>query len=399
MTFTITKVADKNFTHFDGFKEMNFSNWEIVFNNTDNTLILQMRNGAPFPKKQVLATDVIIKNGTGGTHETFTTNAEIRARLIELGYNALVTSDPSGGEVNSVNGQTGVVVLDADDIEETATRKWQSANQDTFNDFTSSGQGQLDSKEDKVSGVTATGTDTYAITVPNVTAYSSGYKTLVKFANVNTGASTINVNGLGAKTILKNISDAVVAGDLSGVKWLMYDGTNFIVVGSVGTGGGGGTSYQYIRQFLPAVAFSVINTWYSWNLGGLITAGNPSASFGTGTLPTTSGTWYADTGVLYLKDCKNLNKMSFQTRNDGANTYQFYVVIADLVLTRGNETNGQVVVSESFTNVSTGSHQHDFTILSHSDFNANSVMYIFMRCTSGVVGAGQMQLLYKFEDL
>jgi len=116
MNFTITKVADKNFTHFDGFKEMNFSNWEIVFNNTDNTLILQMRNGAPFPRKEVLATDVIIKDGTGGTPETFTTNAEIRARLIELGYNALVTSDPSGGEVNSVNGQTGVVVLDAEDV-------------------------------------------------------------------------------------------------------------------------------------------------------------------------------------------------------------------------------------------------------------------------------------------
>jgi len=129
MNFTITKVSDKNFTHFDGFKEMNFSNWEIVFNNTDNTLILQMRNGAPFPRKEVLATDVIIKNGIGGTPETFTTNAEIRARLIELGYNALVTSDPSGGEVNSVNGQTGTVVLDADDIAETSTRKWVSSTE------------------------------------------------------------------------------------------------------------------------------------------------------------------------------------------------------------------------------------------------------------------------------
>jgi len=96
MNFTITKVSDKNFNHFDGFKEMNFSNWEIVFNNTANTLILQMRNGAPFPRKEVLATDVIIKDGTGGTPETYATTTLIRARLIELGYNALVTSDPSG---------------------------------------------------------------------------------------------------------------------------------------------------------------------------------------------------------------------------------------------------------------------------------------------------------------
>jgi len=96
MTFTITKVSDKNFNHSDGLKEMNFSNWEIVFNNTENTLILQMRNGAPFPRKEVLATDVIIKNGTVGTPETYATTTLIRARLIELGYNALVTSDPSG---------------------------------------------------------------------------------------------------------------------------------------------------------------------------------------------------------------------------------------------------------------------------------------------------------------
>jgi len=116
MSFTITKVSDKNFNHFDGFKEMNFSNWEIVFNNTANTLILQMRNGAPFPKKEVLATDVIIKDGISGTPETFTTTAQIRARLIELGYNALVTSGGGGGAVDSVNGQTGIVVLDAEDV-------------------------------------------------------------------------------------------------------------------------------------------------------------------------------------------------------------------------------------------------------------------------------------------
>jgi len=116
MSFTITKISANNFSHFDGFKTMNFSNWEIVFNYTSNTLILQMLNGAPFPKLEVLATDVIIKNGTGGTPETFTTTALIRARLIELGYNALVTSGGGGGAVDSVNGQTGTVVLDAGDV-------------------------------------------------------------------------------------------------------------------------------------------------------------------------------------------------------------------------------------------------------------------------------------------
>jgi len=104
MTFTITKVSDKNFTHFNGFKRMKFSNWEINFNETDNTVILQMRNGSNFPKQEVKATEVIIKDGTGGTPETFTTTEQIYDRLIELGYNALVTSGGGGGDFVPLTG-------------------------------------------------------------------------------------------------------------------------------------------------------------------------------------------------------------------------------------------------------------------------------------------------------
>ena len=164
--FTITKIAPNNFSHFDGFKEMNFSNWEINFNNTTNTIILQLRNGAPFPKKEVLASGVIIKDGISGTPETFSTTEQIRTRLLALNYNPLqssvvgsaewggiggdienqtdliekldekeftlvegtnitidrtnplapVISAEGGGAVDSVNGQTGVVVLDAEGV-------------------------------------------------------------------------------------------------------------------------------------------------------------------------------------------------------------------------------------------------------------------------------------------
>jgi len=104
MSFTITKISANNFSHFDGFKTMNFSNWEIVFNYTSNTLILQMLNGAPFPKMEVSASDVIIKNGTAGTPETFSTVAEIRARLLELNYNPLQSSAVGSAEWGSIGG-------------------------------------------------------------------------------------------------------------------------------------------------------------------------------------------------------------------------------------------------------------------------------------------------------
>jgi len=97
------------------------------------------------------------------------------------------------------------------------------------------------SKEDKVSGVIALGTDNYTTTVPDVTALVSNYKILCSFQNSNTGASTINVNGLGVKEIRKQVDVQLVADDLLGVHWLMYDGTYFQLVGNGGGSGGGVT--------------------------------------------------------------------------------------------------------------------------------------------------------------
>jgi len=92
MNFTITKIGSNNFSHFNGFMDMGFSNWEMNFNYTMNTIILEMRNGAPFPKMEVPANDVIIKDGVDGTPEVFGTVAEIRARLVELNYNPFLES-------------------------------------------------------------------------------------------------------------------------------------------------------------------------------------------------------------------------------------------------------------------------------------------------------------------
>lgn len=76
----------------------------------------------------------------------------------------------------------------------------------------------------------ATGTNTYVITLtPAPTAYAAGNVYVVKFTNANTGASTINVNSLGAKSIVKGGATALAAGDITAghTCLLMYDGTNF----------------------------------------------------------------------------------------------------------------------------------------------------------------------------
>lgn len=78
----------------------------------------------------------------------------------------------------------------------------------------------------------AVGTNTLTVDVtPNVTAYTSGLTILFKLANGPTGATTLNVDGLGAKAVKLAGAD-IIAGDLSAgdMVRVIYDGTDFNVV-------------------------------------------------------------------------------------------------------------------------------------------------------------------------
>lgn len=73
------------------------------------------------------------------------------------------------------------------------------------------------------------GTDAYAITLaPAVTAYVTGQTFIFKAGAANTGAATLNVNGLGAKTIKKAYNSDLATGDIlaNQIVQVTYDGTN-----------------------------------------------------------------------------------------------------------------------------------------------------------------------------
>lgn len=79
-------------------------------------------------------------------------------------------------------------------------------------------------------GVDAGGTDAYAITLATPpAAYVTGQVFAFKANTVNTGPATLNVNGLGAKTIKKDGTNDLADGDIAAGKVVMvlYDGTNF----------------------------------------------------------------------------------------------------------------------------------------------------------------------------
>ncbi|MEF2246233.1 hypothetical protein [Paenibacillus sp. IITD108] len=73
---------------------------------------------------------------------------------------------------------------------------------------------------------------------PAYSALVAGTRITVKFHVANTGAATINVNGLGAKSILRASGAALTAGiiKMNAVMSLVYDGTNFILQGEGGNG-------------------------------------------------------------------------------------------------------------------------------------------------------------------
>lgn len=84
-------------------------------------------------------------------------------------------------------------------------------------------------------GASATGTDAYAITVTGgntPAAYATGQVFTFKADVVNTGAATLAVNALGAKTIKKNVSSDLANGDIAASQLVevQYDGTNFQII-------------------------------------------------------------------------------------------------------------------------------------------------------------------------
>ena len=91
-------------------------------------------------------------------------------------------------------------------------------------------------------------TDAYAATLsPAPSAYTTGAHYRFKANTANTGAATINFNGLGAKNIVKaagGVTTALADNDIRAGQWvdLVYDGTNMQMQSTLGNAGGGGLS-------------------------------------------------------------------------------------------------------------------------------------------------------------
>lgn len=88
-------------------------------------------------------------------------------------------------------------------------------------------------KEDRTTFASDTGAvDAYAIALPStITAYNAGLRVVMIAANTNTGACTLNIDGIGARSIKRADQSDPDATDISAsdIVELIYDGTNFIL--------------------------------------------------------------------------------------------------------------------------------------------------------------------------
>lgn len=100
---------------------------------------------------------------------------------------------------------------------------------------------------------TASGTNTYSATVPNLIAYEPNQRFTITFTNGNTGVSTLDLDGagaLGALPLKKNGASALISGDIpaGSIKLLIYDGTNLQIIGDGSSSGGGGSVTSVVGQ-------------------------------------------------------------------------------------------------------------------------------------------------------
>lgn len=107
--------------------------------------------------------------------------------------------------------------------------------------------------------------DTYAILVEGVAAYKTGQIFRFKANTANTGAATLNVNAIGAKTIKKLHDQDLETGDIESGQMVevIYDGTNLQMISQLGQssttpiGYDGWTLTSYTWVYASASTFTI----------------------------------------------------------------------------------------------------------------------------------------------
>jgi len=172
--------------------------------------------------------------------------------------------------------------------------------------------GQVQSTVAKL--ISITGTDTVLGTMsPTLTAYAAGQLFYFVAAGANTGAVTLNVDGLGAKAITRDGSTALAAGDINSgeIVVVIYDGTRFQMINAANSFGNttiNGTLTVTGNTGLQAnvSVTSALSVGGTFAVTGAATLGSTLAVTGKSDLPTVS-TASANAAVAVITDLSAAN--------------------------------------------------------------------------------------------
>jgi len=180
---------------------------------------------------------------------------------------------------------------------------------------------------------TAAGTDTYTATIaPAITAYAATHRFYITFTNANTGASTIDLNGIGASALQKYNGAALTAGDiLAGQTHLILrSGTAFRIL----TSNSGSISSSLILNGIvtPAAALSGTENNYTTtdiatsNVVRVVTDGADVLLTGI------SSTGIANGQILMLVNIDTLKKITLKNNDAGSSASNRFLIDADIAI-------------------------------------------------------------------
>ena len=144
------------------------------------------------------------------------------AALLRTAINAKLSADGSGAALTGLTKtQVGLSNVDntSNATERAASAVMSSKTIATFNYAADAGAN-----------------DSYVISLsPAPASYTTGMMVIFKANTANTTGCTINVNSLGVKNIVKRVSTTPATGDIlqNMFCWLVYDGTNFVLLNPV----------------------------------------------------------------------------------------------------------------------------------------------------------------------
>ena len=175
----------------------------------------------------------------------------------------------------------------------------------------------------------AYGIDTYTVSLnPTWIIYQTNQIFYVKFINSNTGASTLNINGLGAVQIFKNGTDSLDSGDISAdqIVQCIYDGTNIQIIGTVGSSNNSLPTINNVGDILTTLDGSTwvadeiiydqsaVESIYPNNRMLIDSLGGGSVNWDNGSLIDSAGTTVVNWRAFLLHDSSSGTSLDWDSR-------------------------------------------------------------------------------------